>query len=662
MSPGLQRNSQEAVDLVHSTLEILKYVGYKSIGKPTGEGVPVEIVALPDLLFDFWSMYIDVPDGRPCSIGGRAALAACSLLHLLSPEDQTYRCKLLTKTGELGILLLTNELSKGRARDLFETDSRDLIVRRNGDPRCALRYFVDNQGQVVLHNDGRLEERILSGVGSDGSDLELSFSDFAGNPSLGEAIARSTVTYFSSLRTQGYCVLLEKLVDLCSKGSRTQFLCDLSLSDYTERNAIAEVIRYMVDIANSADATKLSLFAGVFVPQSGLSRIQELLGLPDAADGVPAVLAERLNLYVVTYGDSTGVTVFGPQGNSVARIEAHVIDFARQHVPERFKAGMVLAYATHRALAEVKGYNPGLFEQLDGEWSRTGFWNVCACYGAALANAAPRTETSFASLATLLEQYQPSKEHCPEALSLDRNVYKYLAATSEPFKSPGLENRYKELIRLAAFRRAGMLAKCPRVCVCPTEKQWCKVCEKRAGEEHPVAAIMIDLDGTLLDSTTERDLSLRAALEKILSAVTTARQALRDTGCSPDVRGMLRFFEKYVYDLWPLYRKWKYGDFRQQWNAEGWYIVLIALLEDHDLLAEIHGIVTQCSPEGKIDLKAVQRIDKENLLNAAYSDIKSKYADVISDALRTFEQRPMTAFREAFDFLSTLKQIPGIRL
>jgi len=87
--------------------------GHESKGKPTGEGVPVDIVTLPDLLFDF-GRCTSTTGGRPCSIGGRAALAACSLLHLLSREDHTFRCRLLTKTGNSDIAS-HNELSKGES-------------------------------------------------------------------------------------------------------------------------------------------------------------------------------------------------------------------------------------------------------------------------------------------------------------------------------------------------------------------------------------------------------------------------------------------------------------------------------------------------------------------------------------------------------------------
>lgn len=662
MTADPQREFQHAVDLVHRTLEILKYVGHESKGKPTGEGVPVDIVTLPDLLFDFRSMYINDPEGRPCSIGGRAALAACSLLHLLSREDHTFRCRLLTKTGELGILLLTNELSKGESLPLFDNDGRDLIVVRAGDPRCALRYYVDDKQQVVLCNGSGLEERILAGVGSDDSNLELGFDDFSTDPLLAEVIKRSTVTYFSSVRTRRYCTLLQKLVDLCSEGSQTQFLCDLTLSDYNERNAISEVMRYLEAIASAGDETKSSLFAGVFVPESGLSTIHHLTRRADSGDETPGALAEGLNLYVVTYGESAGVAVFGPRRTEIARIGPGTIDFARQHVPERFKAGVILAYAVHRALAEVKAYNLTLAQQLEGEWSRTSAWEVCVRYGGALANAAPRAESSFASLETLFTAYQQGDPHYPQALNFDPEVYRYLANTPEPFRSPGLDNRVMELARLAGFRRTRTLGQYPWVCICTPAAQWCEACEKRGGKDRAVAAVMIDLDGTLLDSTRQRGLSLRAALEKILPAVMTAPAILREAGCPPDVMGMLEFFETYVYDLWPLYQRWEYGDFRQQWNTEGWYVILIALLENRYLFGEIHEIVKRCTRNKKLDAAALRRVDREDPFSGEFAQVKSKYADVITEAMRRFELRPMSAFREAFDFLSTLQQIPGVRL
>ena len=102
----------DAVDLIHRQLECLKYIGTNRNGIPTGQGIDMDIVVLPDLLLDFRKENLDpAGTGSICAVGGRAARTACALLHLLDEDDDTYRVFLMTKTGNLGRLLMQNEFS-----------------------------------------------------------------------------------------------------------------------------------------------------------------------------------------------------------------------------------------------------------------------------------------------------------------------------------------------------------------------------------------------------------------------------------------------------------------------------------------------------------------------------------------------------------------------
>ena len=89
---------------------------------PSGRGLEVNVVVLPDLLLDFREYNLNPspdqvqPCGKVCAVGGRAARMACVLQHLLGDDDGTFRVHLLTRTGNLGRLLLENEFYRDPSR------------------------------------------------------------------------------------------------------------------------------------------------------------------------------------------------------------------------------------------------------------------------------------------------------------------------------------------------------------------------------------------------------------------------------------------------------------------------------------------------------------------------------------------------------------------
>ena len=133
-----------AVDLIHRQLECFKYVGGSrdikgQSGLPSGEGMDVSLVLLPDLLLDVRYYNFHDPQGRMLAVGGRSARMACALLHLLGEDDGTFQVHLLTKTGKLGRLLLENEFDTGRNGRRFSAPFFEQILLREGEPRCAIR-------------------------------------------------------------------------------------------------------------------------------------------------------------------------------------------------------------------------------------------------------------------------------------------------------------------------------------------------------------------------------------------------------------------------------------------------------------------------------------------------------------------------------------------
>ncbi len=133
------------VDMVHRHLECLKFVGGERelpppAGRmvPSGQGLEVGVVLLPDLILDVREY--NFKTSKPIfAVGGRAARMASALLHLLGEDDSTFQVYLLTRTGNLGRLLLENELGIGSPRRSLSNPFLEYVLLRDGQPRCAIR-------------------------------------------------------------------------------------------------------------------------------------------------------------------------------------------------------------------------------------------------------------------------------------------------------------------------------------------------------------------------------------------------------------------------------------------------------------------------------------------------------------------------------------------
>jgi hypothetical protein len=134
--PTNERTDRESVvEAIHTQLECLKYVGTIRENTPTGEGTPVSILLMPDLVFDFRAYNLRAqPARKVCAVGGRAARIACALLHLQDEDDATYHVHLLTETGNLGRLLLENEFTEAKSN---RPSSRPPGASIGNIPRCT---------------------------------------------------------------------------------------------------------------------------------------------------------------------------------------------------------------------------------------------------------------------------------------------------------------------------------------------------------------------------------------------------------------------------------------------------------------------------------------------------------------------------------------------
>ncbi len=134
-----------------------------------------------------------------------------------------------------------------------------------------------------------------------------------------------------------------------------------------------------------------------------------------------------------------------------------------------------------------------------------------------------------------------------------------------------------------------------------------------------------------------------------------------------DRETLLDIFQRYVYDLWPLYKKWTNEDFRQQWNTEGWYVTLAALLKDHRLFEGISRVEKACREGRKINHATLEECASNesslrNIFSTASDEVRRDHMSFVTHAIHLFSQGRMSLYKEASDFLETMSQLPGIRL
>ena len=599
-------------------LELLKYIGGKDkSGNASGEGIPVDITVLPDFVLDIRKYNLGNLDinQRCIAIGGRSGRVACILSHLAELYDGFYRPHLITKTGNLGKLLLENEF-------FCKTDinnSRKLIshiVEREREPRVTIWENPED----IFNSRISFEEN------------ELVVSDIEQNEFIKDSIHKSRVIYFSSIKSPNFIKNIKYLVNLLNNTNVKVFI-DCTRSSKEHLMDLKSILTSKNFNANNIEGIILS--------------DKELEILDTSWRNYKTKMSNK-HISLLTYSNS--VVEYEDWSDNPYSIEI-TVPFEKEDIPERFKAGFLIAetlYTTIKGLQEEitpeqESSVKELIEFLDKYWNvntieRKIFFGI----GLALANSNDQGYCDIKSLFEGKGELFP-EETSPvqvETVNLYREI-KQIYFNNTTFNLPHY---------LSGYRRNKHLAELDSPLRNHTECNERKLCKyfitgaSNDDETRQYKAIMLDLDGTLLDSSKERKRGLSVALsiiDKEFSFITNS----------------IDFFEENVYELWPIYKELKLGDFRQKWNHKGWYITYILLRSKEPIKESIKDSVKDIknlskNPEAINEVLNNSDWVRDFLLEYAY--IKEKYSELIDIAIQKFNDVKLYPFKEAFDFVKSL--------
>lgn len=637
--------------MVHRQLECLKYIsGWHSYDprdskkkRPTGQGIDVGLVFLPNFVVDIHSKLIgsETP-GKRLAVGGRAARCAAALLHLLDECDGTFWVRLLTKSGSLACPVLRSAFYQANSEGRFAPLFLDTVIERLGEePRYAL--FPATAGETPKIDPARTDDNGMCHG-------ELSRDDFLAHPVLSESVRRARVVCLSSIRANG-SELLYELARHNTGTSGAALFVDTTRADGTQIEAMVQAFTN----------TKLRAQA-VFVDgtrKNGSANTKLLNRM------------RGLGMDVVLYGDGKAVSWIGSDHNACVSVPCNA-DFTIEDVSECFKAGVLLAYALHRAVddLDLRGNRPELHKALMSEWGSQpdGEQRIYLTYGAALASAranlaASNPQTEFCAFRDLILSVR-SKDH------FHTNTSSHLFPLKLKMRPNSSEleidsEQMPQLARLAGHRRAGRNGlKCNNLTVCTHCIQNSQTCIHKPLTlrtpssskppsltlKGPPAAVLIDLDGTLFDSTNERNRGLTVALQKLC----------KETNSAPSQQDVdpITLFESDVYNRSCLFRKLELGDFRQEWNHTGWYTAYLVLALNRPLSKAIDEWAKECEIDLSKTVPTSEHLSIATWLDefrANYTLMAETYADAISGARTAFWSVDMQAFKEARDFLQSLQ-------
>lgn len=671
---GLSGTPDEVVETVHAQLEYLKYVprsgrqarqdtldgntAASALEVPAGEGIDISALLLPCLVLDFRKENLHA-EGKTCAVGGRAARIACALLHLQDEDDGTYRVNLLTKTGNLGRLLLENEFylpgDKRRARHL----NLELVDVREGQPRCALiDPFAANQIDAKEIVPG--EE--LSDAGLDCIHVK-------------RAVEEAGVVCLTSVKTPHFKSLFDGLWSRLDFGTQCLFI------DAT-RSARADLRSLLQVLITRKPGSSITLFLPFEneVEKSLLAVARKVLG------GTWSIqkLARKLNVEIIAYGTERGVCHVPSDGGNPTRVPCGA-DFALEDIPERLKAGILLAHGLAAAVWKMRAdaerrNDPAMVQLHEDLWRfwAGNKWEKILKYAVALATAKPNKE-SFCCLASILAPNVGDSAHAPSCAVLEpiRDVTQ--RAASHPWREFKYDAaRLLDLARLAGLRRLRK-GKCTQLALCDPVREGCPTCTSRqcASNGSPTAAILIDLDSTLMNSTRERARALAPALLKLpLQAQQSdfyrrhpphpGRRDHRETahtGSDPQRphESEIEYFENRIYSLHPLFTTMGKGDFRQVWNHAGWYAAYL-VFRGNDDLAERVAVGWQSLETSSRHGDAIRKKRWWRDFEHSYDEVLRRYAESIRAAQAEFRNRPLSPLKETRDFLRSLRDTQACRL
>lgn len=482
--------------MVHRHLECLKYLGSNDLirQQPSGQGIPVDIVAMPDLLLDFRQYLLEASTGHVCTVGGRAARAACVLQHLATDDEGTFRVFLATRTAELGIQLLRQEFSQSQSQQAFGADLLQGVLRRSGEPRCALRETLAARARPSPPR----------------SDNELKPEDLHKWP-LDEAIRRARTLYFAALRYDSYQALLAELLKSIANATNPAVGQALFIDASHAEQDDGRVWSYLLRTLPALDRVARDRIAAVFVPHVALS-----------ANAVSKLdvkgIAASLTVPIIHYAQNAANSVqYVPvSGQPVVTVQCET-DFSMEGVPERFKAGVLLASSTRRALKDVANLDPSLHDAMVSEWGDRDpghrlCWERVLEYAVRL-TACPSSCTVY----DLLRGESNPPAHWP---ALRTEARRNGSATRR--LQVNLASRVA-LDQFAVLRRSF---------------------SNNGGRLSPdslARVVMFDLDGTLIDSSAQRERCLHTAFGEL------AQRCAGLPAFGPDGSSVIEFFTRHVY-------------------------------------------------------------------------------------------------------------------
>ncbi len=610
--------SFDSVELIHTQLECLKYVGgTKKDGTPTGQGIDVSIALLPDLLLDFRAHKVK-KGGKKCAVGGRAARMACVLLHLLDDDDGTFSVRLLAKTGALGRLLVENQFS-GRPVQRSLESCLEHVVLREGEPRCAYRTAEKKPTESSEATDKG----------------ELCAMDLEGTAAL-ETILHARTVCLSSLKTPDFRGLFSQLLE-----RKDETPCHLFLDAARAKHEGMENLKAAL---KNTPPSKIGKRLALFVPGDQKEEFLSTFGIKAGPSAVEQ-FCRTYGVSVVQY-DASGDVSYTPADNGKAITVSCPHDFLKDGTPEGFKAGVLLASSVSRTLVDVKKTFPDLYKCLVGQWPKVpdgGHWKCILDYGVRMAEVARKANWSVRQLVG------EDSIHFSKDRESVRPVHFYDSEGVGKLALRGADtNTFAGLAGLRRKKR-GLLHK---------ELPLCNSCEKKCLSGPGTAsraktAVLIDLDATLLDSTEQRKRGLVVALD-------TITDDLNRHGVTPSP---VDFFTDNVYNLWPVYKGLGLGDFRQEWNHMGWYATYILLARDEKLRKTV---VQWWHDRGRRRKGATVETPEEapwcEDFLTRYREVHDKYGDLIRRAMSSFSSVKMRPFKEARDFLQSLKSTGAFEL
>ena len=581
------------------------------------------IALLPDVLLDVITARID-PSTREkvCVVGGRAARTASVLLHLLHDDDGTFRVHLITKTGNLGCQLLENEFHMTQSDRGFRSLWKPLLRPRVGEPRCAV-FDRTKPKKPINPVEAVSEEEITS------SDL-LTYS-------ISRVMRQARTLYLSYIKTKDrkdyFTNLLNTILGVCK--DQSLFLDADRVSNEHLKTLLA---------AFSPENPSNAKFRGLFLPEDRVKDTYPILAVSDVAG-----LARRLGINIFSYRDDACSVTFPDRTSITYDLSALSMNFKEEGVPEAFKAGVLLADTLVRALDDVKTTHPNLVAQMQAQWQGEE-WKTILAYGAQLA------KTKLMSHQAITLEYLVNQRNGSDHWPLTE-----MSSEIDQIRKPSdnkvlvTENNMRLYSRIAGFRRRDHM-RCPTLPLCLQSKEGCgELCpKKKAPSGSTFAAVLFDLDGTLLDSGAQRN----QCLSKALAVLEERDPAL--LGLAPSMAERIQKFSDNVYDYWAVFKYLQLGDFRQQWNHSGWYVTYILFAKQPSLLEHFQNTCKSiCKQQSPVPSDTIF----EQLLGSAtwkgeflasYSDIDRQYNEHIKAAQKAFLDYHMSPLKEARDLLRSL--------